>query len=175
MIPEVLDFQHLSRKSAHIADYFSRPSTPIGLQSFYNSPKPVADNGEMRRTVLVIDDVDTCASTLELLFSGMPEVDVLTALSAERAWEILESAPVSAIVTDLEMQDMDGFELIQRIRSHPLHRAVPIMVITGSADPDAPRRAAGLGANAFFTKPYSAGLVRQKMEHLLTPGQSGAS
>jgi CheY-like chemotaxis protein len=129
----------------------------------------------MRRTVLVIDDVDTCASTLELLFDGMREVDVLTALSAERAWEILEANSVAAVVTDLEMHDMDGFELIQRIRSHPLHHAVPIMVITGSSDPDAPRRAAGLGANAFFTKPYSAGRVREEMEHLLAPGTSGAS
>jgi CheY-like chemotaxis protein len=129
----------------------------------------------MRRTVLVIDDVDTCASTLELLFDGLSDVDVLTALSAEQAWEILEHASVSAIVTDLEMREMDGFELIERIRSHPLHRAVPIMVITGSSDPDAPRRAAGLGANAFFTKPYSAGRVREEMEHLLTPGKSGAS
>jgi CheY-like chemotaxis protein len=129
----------------------------------------------MRRTVLVIDDVDTCASTLELLFDGMREVDVLTALSAERAWEILERSAVSAVVTDLEMRDMDGFELIARIRSHPLHYAVPIMVITGSSDPDALRRAAGLGANAFFTKPYSAGRVREELEHLLAPGPSGAS
>jgi CheY-like chemotaxis protein len=129
----------------------------------------------MRRTVLVIDDVDTCASTLELLFYGLRDVEVLTALSAEQAWEILEHAPVSAIVTDLEMREMDGFELIARIRSHPRHRAVPIMVITGSSDPDAPRRAAGLGANAFFTKPYSAGRVREELEQLLTPGESGAS
>jgi CheY-like chemotaxis protein len=127
----------------------------------------------MRRTVLVIDDVDTCASTLELLFDGMQEVDVLTALSAEHAWEILEASSVAAVVTDLEMRDMDGFELIQRIRSHPLHHEVPIMVITGSSDPDAPRRAAGLGANAFFTKPYSAGRVREELEHLLSPGPSG--
>ena len=129
----------------------------------------------MRRNVLVIDDVDTCASTLEVLFGAMQDVDVLTALSAERAWEILEHSPVSAIVTDLEMREMDGFELIERIRSHPLHHAVPIMVITGSSDPDAPRRAAGLGANAFFTKPYSAGRVREELEHLLSPGPPGAS
>jgi CheY-like chemotaxis protein len=65
--------------------------------------------------------------------------------------------------------------LIERIRSHAVHRGVPLMVITGSSDPDAPHRAAGLGANAFFTKPYSAGLVRDQMERLLTPGKSGGS
>jgi len=121
----------------------------------------------MRRTVLVIDDVDTCASTLELVFAGIDGVDVLTAVSAEQAWCILEDSPVSAVVTDLEMRDMDGFELIERIRAHQLHRSLPIMVITGSSDPDAGRRAASLGANAFFTKPYSAVLVRERMEQLL--------
>jgi CheY-like chemotaxis protein len=121
----------------------------------------------MRRTVLVIDDVDTCASTLELIFAGIDGVDVLTALSAEQAWRILENSPVSAVVTDLDLREMDGFELIERIRAHHLHRAVPIMVITGSSDPDAGRRASHLGANAFFTKPYSAVLVRERMEQLL--------
>lgn len=121
----------------------------------------------MRRTVLVIDDIDTCASTLELIFAAIDGVDVLTALSAEQAWKILEDSPVAAVVTDLELREMDGFELIERIRAHQLHRTVPIMVISGSSDPEAGRRAASLGANAFFTKPYSAVLVRERMEQLL--------
>jgi PleD family two-component response regulator len=62
---------------------------------------------------------------------------------------------------------MDGFELIERVRGHRVHQSVPIMVITGSSDPDAPQRVERLGANAFFMKPYSPLQVREKLEQLL--------
>jgi CheY-like chemotaxis protein len=123
----------------------------------------------MSSTVLIVEDVDTVASTLEIALSVMPEIDVATAASAEQAWGLIQArtSPLAAIVTDLQMRGMDGFELIELIRAHPLHRSVPIMVITGSSDPDAPERVRQLGGNAFFTKPYSPILVREKLEQLL--------
>ena len=123
----------------------------------------------MRSTVLIVEDVDTVASTLEIAFSAMPDVDVATATSGEQAWRFIQarSSPLAAVVTDLEMRGMDGFQLIQLVRAHPVHGSVPIVVITGSSDPDAPRRVRELGGNAFFTKPYSPVLVREKLEQLL--------
>jgi CheY-like chemotaxis protein len=123
----------------------------------------------MRSTVLIVEDVDTVASTLEIAFSSMPDVDVSTAASGEQAWRLIEARtrPLAAIVTDLEMRGMDGFELIERVRAHPLQGSVPIIVITGSSDPEAPDRVRQLGGNAFFIKPYSPVLVREKLEQLL--------
>jgi CheY-like chemotaxis protein len=122
----------------------------------------------MQRTVLIVEDADTCASTLEIILSAL-DVDVVTATSGEQAWRLLENGSdhLAAIVTDLEMRGMDGFELIERVRSGGAHRDVPIMVITGSSDPAAKDRVEQLGANAFFTKPYSAAMVREKMEQWL--------
>ena len=92
----------------------------------------------------------------------------MTAIGADKAWRVVEGAgELAAIVTDLQMDGMDGFELIERVRAHKRHRAVPIIVITGSSDPDAPERVHRLGANAFFAKPYSPVLVREKLEQLL--------
>ena len=65
------------------------------------------------------------------------------------------------------MPGMDGFELMQRVRSHHLHRGVPIIVITGCTDPEAPEQARLRGANAVFLKPYSPARVREKLEQLL--------
>jgi CheY-like chemotaxis protein len=123
----------------------------------------------MRSTVLIVEDVDTVASTLEIAFSAVPGVDITTATSGEQAWRLIQArtSPLAAIVTDLEMRGMDGFELIGLVRAHPVHRSVPIVVITGSSDPDAPQRVRELGGNAFFTKPYSPVLVREKLEQLL--------
>jgi two-component system chemotaxis response regulator CheY len=123
----------------------------------------------MRSTVLIVEDVDTVASTLEIALSAMPGIDIATTASAEQAWRLIQTrtSPLAAIVTDLQMRGMDGFELIELIRAHPLQRRVPIVVITGSSDPEAPERVRRLGGNAFFTKPYSPNLVREKLEQLL--------
>jgi CheY-like chemotaxis protein len=122
----------------------------------------------MQRTVLIVEDAEIVAATLEITFSAL-DVNVVTAASGEQAWRLLENGAhdLAAIVTDLEMRGMDGFELIRRVRAHRIHHAVPIMVITGTSDPDAPERAKELGANAFFTKPYSPVVVREKLEQLL--------
>lgn len=134
-----------------------------------DASEALTHNEAMRRAVLVVEDVDTCASTLEIVFSGIEDLEVVTVGKADHALKLLEDerTHVAAIVTDLQMRGMDGFELIERVRSNPRFAGVPIMVITGSSDPDTPERVRELGANAFFSKPYSPVLVREKLEQLL--------
>jgi len=123
----------------------------------------------MPRIVLIVEDVETCASTLEIVFSGIDGIDIVAVLSGEQALALLkrEENEVVAIVTDLQMRGMDGYELIEEVRSDPRYVRVPIMVITGSPDPETPERVRRLGATALFAKPYSPVLVRQKLEELL--------
>lgn len=120
-------------------------------------------------TVLIVEDAETCASTLEIIFSSIRGLKILMADSAERAWELLENAneDIRALVTDLHMPGMDGFELIDRVRTNQLHAGMPIVVITGSTDPHVSDRLRQRGVNAIFAKPYSPALVREKLEQLL--------
>jgi two-component system chemotaxis response regulator CheY len=119
--------------------------------------------------VLIVEDAETCASTLEIIFSSIRGLRVLTAATAERAWEMIESRDqdIRAIVTDLHMPGMDGFELIDRVRANQVHADLPIVVITGSTDPHVSDRLRGRGVNAIFPKPYSPAVVREKLEQLL--------
>ena len=120
--------------------------------------------------VLIVEDAETCSSILEIIFSSIRGLKVVTASSGDQAWELLENEhePVRAIVTDLHMPGMDGFELMGRVRSHRVHQGVPIIVITGCTDLDAPEQARLRGANAVFLKPYSPARVREKLEQLLS-------
>jgi two-component system, chemotaxis family, chemotaxis protein CheY len=120
-------------------------------------------------TVLIVEDADTCASTLEIIFSSIRGLKILVASSAERAWQMLEdrSGDIRVLVTDLHMPGMDGFELIERVRTDKLHAAMPIVVITGSTDPHVSDRLRQSGVDAVFAKPYSPALVREKLEQLL--------
>jgi CheY-like chemotaxis protein len=124
------------------------------------------------RAVLVVEDAETCASTLEIIFSSIHDLKILLASSAEQAWELLESRheDIRALVTDLHMPGMDGFELIDKVRANRGHAALPIVVITGSTDPHVSDRLRRRGVNAVFAKPYSPALVREKLEQLLGNG-----
>jgi CheY-like chemotaxis protein len=119
------------------------------------------------RKVVIVEDTDACAATLEIAFLAIPDVTVVTVSSARQALEILRSGPVSALVTDLQMPRMDGFELIEEVRADSRLAKLPVIVVSGDTNPRTPERMSRLGVNAFFSKPYSPAEVREKLEHLL--------
>ena len=119
--------------------------------------------------ILIVEDSPQMASNLEIALGAVDGLDVRVAGSALEAIEILDSTvnSVSAVITDLEMPRMNGFELIRRMRALPRYSRTPIIVSSGSPDPESPARARALGANAYFTKPYSPIELRRKLELLL--------
>lgn len=121
----------------------------------------------MIRTVLVVEDADLCRETLEAALQKLPNVAIHSVRTAEEALQWMASSEACALVTDLKLPSMDGYELIEVIRSEPSRSALPIMVISGDSDPQAPARVAGLGANAYFLKPYSPAAVRRKLVELI--------
>jgi len=121
----------------------------------------------MSCVVLIIDDAEQCAETLEVALFGLPGVEVLAAESAEAALRMMKERRICAFVTDLHLPRMSGFDLIRRVREQPGYAQVPILVISGDSDPGTPDRIRALGANAFFPKPYSPSAVRKKLEMLL--------
>jgi two-component system chemotaxis response regulator CheY len=123
----------------------------------------------MLRTVLIVEDADQCATTLEIAISAIPRVSVALAADADQALRYLGApdSAVSAVVTDLNLPTMDGFEFIERLRLDRRWRDLPLVVVSGDNDPRTPERVLRLGADAFFAKPYSPAQVRHKLEELL--------
>jgi DNA-binding response OmpR family regulator len=121
----------------------------------------------MARTVLIVEDTAPSRDTLEVALMRVPGVAVRSVATAEEAMNCLAAEDVCALVTDLHLPSMDGFELIQRVRSQPRISPFPILVISGDTDPRTVARLAELGADAYFPKPYSPAEVRHKLEQLL--------
>jgi CheY-like chemotaxis protein len=121
----------------------------------------------MARNILIVEDTELCRDTLELALMKLPDLVVQSVTTAEEALEWLDSNEACALVTDLHLPLMNGFELIEAVRGRPWRSSLPIMVISGDSDPRIPTRVAKLGANAFFSKPYSPAEVRHKLEQLL--------
>jgi CheY-like chemotaxis protein len=140
-----------------------------------NNGMPVEGDNSRRGTVaslqpvLIVEDSENSAAMLEIAISDIPGVSVRLASSAVEAWKLLSETgnAYRAIVTDLNMPRMDGFELIRRVRGDQRLCAIPIIVVSADTDPATPQRVTQLGVSAFFPKPYSPAQVRRKLEQIL--------
>ena len=121
----------------------------------------------MTKTILVVDDEEDCIATLQLALETLADVVIRPALSAEAALRALESGTFSAVITDIHLPEMTGLELVERIRKIPRFRSLPVLVLSADPDPSTPARALGLGANAYFAKPFSPSAMRKKLEELI--------
>ena len=122
------------------------------------------------KTVLIVEDSEACAETLQIALEALADVKTVIVRSAAAALDTLEregAAVVSALVTDLHMPKNNGFDLIRRLRAEARYARLPILMISGDSDPRLPQRALESGADAFFSKPYSPAAVRRKLEQLL--------
>lgn len=116
--------------------------------------------------MLVVEDTGACATTLEIAFSRIVNIEVQVVHSAEEARDLLNGGlEPCAVVTDLQLPGESGMDLIRWLRSRPLQ--LPIVVISGAIDPRAVETTMALGANAFFSKPFSPAEVRRRLEDLI--------
>ena len=122
----------------------------------------------MAQTVLIVED-DENVAPLEVALANMDGLCVLILKNGREAAEFLRrnSLDLVAVITDLQLPYVDGFELIKMIRDQARYSDLPIVVLSGDSHPDTPERLRLLGANAFFPKPYSPSDVRHTLEDLL--------
>lgn len=123
----------------------------------------------MRKQVIIVEDSETCAETLQIALESIPGLETRVIHSARAAMAALQESngEIAAIVTDLHLPQSDGFDLIGQLRAEPRFARLPILLISGDSDPLLAEKALARGANAFFSKPYSPSAVRRKLEQLL--------
>ena len=121
------------------------------------------------RTLIVVEDSDSAAATLEIALEGLSGIEVVRFRRAEDALARIErdGGACRGLVTDLHLAGMDGFELVGKVRERRAASVFPIVVVSGDGDTDTPERVRRLGANAFFRKPFSPVEVRRTLEDLL--------
>jgi two-component system chemotaxis response regulator CheY len=115
----------------------------------------------MSDTVLVVDDSATTRSLVASYLADWDEVDVLEAASGFEALRVLPTNRVSLIVTDINMPDINGLELISFVRASPNYRSIPVVIITTENSAEDRKRGLELGASAYLVKPFGAAELRR--------------
>lgn len=120
----------------------------------------VADERASR--ILIVDDDPSCLAiakrTLETKF------EVLTALSGEEALRILKNDTPDLAVLDIYMPEMDGFELMKRIRKQ---WDVPVVFLTGDSDKSLEEKCFNEGAMDFITKPVTSTILINRLSRVI--------
>jgi two-component system chemotaxis response regulator CheY len=109
-------------------------------------------------------------TALESEPSKLGELEVVEAASGFDALRLLPRGPYDLVITDINMPDINGLELVQFIRRSEQHRATPIVLISTQSSERDRQRGLTLGANAYLTKPFTQEALRKlALEHLESP------
>lgn len=120
----------------------------------------------MKNTVIVVDDSDTIRKFISfgLRLKGF---QVITASDGQDALEKLAAQPVNIVLTDLNMPNMDGFELIENLREDPEYKKIPIIVLTTESQLEERDRAIALGADTYLIKPFKVDVITKEIDKVL--------
>ncbi len=116
---------------------------------------------------LIIEDSPMMRQLLVFALARIRNLRVTEADDGVDGLRKLAGARFDIIVTDINMPIMDGLKLIRRVRTDPVHKETPIIVITTEGAEEDRHRALQLGANAYITKPIQAPQVIAKVKELL--------
>jgi two-component system chemotaxis response regulator CheY len=121
--------------------------------------------------VLVVEDSPTMRDWIATVLEELAQpVKIDQAASGFEALRLLPRQQYDLIVTDINMPDIHGLELISFVRSDARHAATPLVIVSTESSQEDRRRGLALGANAYLVKPFAAPELLRVVEELL-PGE----
>ncbi len=126
----------------------------------------VVDASPAPPTVLVVDDEPENCEVLKLLLTAQG-FRVVTAEDGAEALETVAAAPPDAILLDVRMPVLDGFETCQRLKAQPSTVFIPIILITALTSTKDRIQGAAAGADDFITKPFDGVELTTRLKSLL--------
>jgi len=116
--------------------------------------------------ILVVDDSPTIRKFISIALK-IKGYEIISASDGMEALELLPNDKIDLVITDLNMPNIDGFNLIERIRSNENFLNTPIIVMSNLSDSEDIERAMQLGANSYIIKPFDQNnLIKEVAKYL---------
>jgi len=115
--------------------------------------------------ILIVDDLKANVQLLEQMLSNAGYVSVTSTMDPGRVCELYRTNRYDMILLDLQMPDMDGFQVMEGLKAIETDSYVPVLVIT--AQPDHKLRALEAGAKDFISKPFDLAELRTRIHNIL--------
>ncbi len=118
--------------------------------------------------VLIVDDSAAIRKILQRMLgqSGFPLGIVLEAGDGVEALEKMKNQSVNLVLSDINMPNMDGIQLLSELKANPEYRHVPVIMITTEGGESKVMEAVQLGAAGYVRKPFTADQIKEKLSSL---------
>lgn len=118
-------------------------------------------------TILIVDDSAAMRGLLVATIETLGQVKVVQAANGFEALRVLPREQIDLILTDINMPDINGLELLSFVRSNPLYQKLPVVIISTEGSRQDIDRALSLGANDYLVKPFVPAKLLELIQRLL--------
>jgi len=107
----------------------------------------------MAKRIMTVDDSATVRQMVGFTLRDAG-YEVIEAVDGRNALELLAKEPVHMLITDLNMPNLDGVDLIREVRNDPRNRFIPIVMLTTESSESKKQEGKQAGASGWITKPF---------------------
>ena len=123
--------------------------------------------GRVMRRVLVVEDSSAMRGLITSIVEEVADCEVVEVEGGFDALRALPGHRFALIITDINMPDINGFELLGFVRKSPDHADTPVLIVTSDESDRQRQRALELGANQYLHKPFATEDLRAAVHGLL--------
>lgn len=118
-------------------------------------------------SVLIVDDQQSMRGICKYILTQLGFKDIMEAKSGRDALTKIEKTNFDLIISDWNMDDIDGLTLLKVLRKHPKTNALPFIMATGRSDKEQVKEAIACGVNNYIIKPFDAGTMKKRIEAVI--------
>ena len=123
----------------------------------------------MAKTILIVDDSASLRTVVKMALQRAG-YDVVEAGDGVQGLAALEStAKVNLIVSDVNMPNMDGITFVTKVKQHPRHKFVPVVMLTTEGQDAKKDQGRAAGAKAWIVKPFNPPQLLDAVSKLILP------
>ena len=116
--------------------------------------------------VMVVDDQASMRAMIRRALQDFGFKDIRDKGSASEAFAAISTDRVHLVISDYNMPDMDGIDLLRAIRTDEVLAKTVFIMLTGSSDREIVQKAAALGVNNYLVKPFAPAALKEKIERV---------
>ncbi|WP_298272537.1 response regulator [Geobacter sp.] len=113
------------------------------------------------KKILIAEDSSTMRSLLATTIESLGGYQIVEAASGFEALRLLPREPVDLIITDINMPDINGLELVSFVRSSDNYRHIPLFIISTEGSERDREKGLTLGANEYLVKPFDPARLQE--------------